>query len=107
MTPVAKLGFAHHIGMLRPGVRAMPTYPYLCDHCGIVEVLQSARDPAAELCPECGSRDFHRSHLSRERVEALWKDVPLAPVKPTDAKPTPPVDPAIPAPQPKPLRKPE
>jgi len=31
----------------------MPIYEYQCEHCGIIEVLQSIKAEVLETCPEC------------------------------------------------------
>lgn len=39
----------------------MPTYEYLCDHCGYnFETRQSFKDAALTLCPNCNQEALHR-----------------------------------------------
>lgn len=34
----------------------MPTYEYECPRCGVIEVLQSMKDPTLTVCPQCRKR---------------------------------------------------
>lgn len=38
----------------------MPTYNYVCDFCGIMEVVQKMTDDVLTSCPDCGSQDFRK-----------------------------------------------
>jgi putative FmdB family regulatory protein len=38
----------------------MPTYEYQCPACGVVEAVQSMRDPALTKCPQCHKRKVTR-----------------------------------------------
>lgn len=39
----------------------MPTYEYLCDHCGqTVEIFQSITDSPRKKCPQCGKQKLKR-----------------------------------------------
>lgn len=38
----------------------MPTYEYQCPACGVVEAVQSMREPALTKCPQCKRRKVTR-----------------------------------------------
>lgn len=99
---------------------AMPTYEYECPRCGVIEVLQSMKDPTLTVCPQCRKRkvvklvsrgagvifkgdgfwetDYNRSkdYSAKQKGESA----PAAPAAATPAAPTPatPAASATPAP---------
>jgi len=77
----------------------MPTYDFVCENCGYIEIHHSIHDEHPDKCPQCKSGDITRTILTVPPIKYIgrghiddWKSTRVDPQRPTSPESNTPYD---------------